>query len=115
MIITQQMEHGWDYLPKDNQVNQSNYRKIVSFDSDLIISLLVRKLNKMKFNKFLIKSRACHAKAQQLIYILFIHVIILSVRIARRIFLQLIKFVKFVKNNLKPYYHNLKLNDIYLS
>ena len=59
--------------------------------------------------------RASYVIAQQLTYILFIHVIILSLRIARTIFLQMTKFVKFAKNNLKLYYHNLKLNDINLN
>lgn len=100
------MEHGSGYRLKDNKANLLNYRKLVSFDSDLIISLFARKLNKIKFNKYRIKLRAFHAIAQQQIYILYIHVMILYVRNVKKIFLLSKKSAKFVKNNLKPFYRN---------
>ena len=63
MIITQLRKHGLYYLS-----NQSNYRKIVIFDSDLIISLFVLKLNLIKF---LIKYRASYDSSTANLYTIY--------------------------------------------
>ena len=106
MTTIRPMEPGSDYLPKGNRANPSSCPRPALLGLDSITSSYARELDKNKFNKFRIKSRAFHVIVRRLIYIQFIHVMILYVRIVRRIFPRLKKFVKFAKNNLKLFYLN---------